>query len=402
MDLQAYGKPLLQNYAAPLVAFERGEGSRIWDTEGRSYLDFSSGIAVTCLGHSHPKWIRAVREQAEKLVHCTNLFAIPEQGRLAERIVEKAGPGKMLFCNSGAEANETLIKLARLHGQKKAGGQEGKIYKIVTAVGDFHGRTYGAMSATHGEKIRKGFAPLAPGFEFAKFNDLADFEHRMDDQTAAVLIEPIQGESGVHETDEEFLIGLRSLCDERGILLMLDEVQTGMGRTGDFFAFNRSGISPDAIALAKGLGGGFPIGAAWVCERHAQLFTPGSHGTTFGGSPLACAAAHAVLDVIEEEDLVRSACEKGESLKSRLVELSTAHPDLIKEVRGRGFMIALSMMVPAGKFVEGLREEGLITVPAGGESIRLLPPLNASDEEIQEALAIIEKVVASFNKEETS
>ena len=402
MDLQAYGKPLLQNYAAPLVAFERGEGSRIWDTEGRSYLDFSSGIAVTCLGHSHPKWIRAVREQAEKLVHCTNLYAIPEQGRLAERIVEKAGPGKMLFCNSGAEANETLIKLARLHGQKKAGGQEGKIYKIVTAVGDFHGRTYGAMSATHGEKIRKGFAPLAPGFEFAKFNDLADFEHRMDDQTAAVLIEPIQGESGVHETDEEFLIGLRSLCDERGILLMLDEVQTGMGRTGDFFAFNRSGISPDAIALAKGLGGGFPIGAAWVCERHAQLFTPGSHGTTFGGSPLACAAAHAVLDVIEEEDLVRNACEKGESLKSRLVELSTAHPDLIKEVRGRGFMIALSMMVPAGKFVEGLREEGLITVPAGGESIRLLPPLNASDEEIQEALAIIEKVVASFNKEETS
>jgi len=269
MDLQAYGKPLLQNYAAPLVAFERGEGSRIWDTEGRSYLDFSSGIAVTCLGHSHPKWIRAVREQAEKLVHCTNLYAIPEQGRLAERIVEKAGPGKMLFCNSGAEANETLIKLARLHGQKKAGGQEGKIYKIVTAVGDFHGRTYGAMSATHGEKIRKGFAPLAPGFEFAKFNDLADFEHRMDDQTAAVLIEPIQGESGVHETDEEFLIGLRSLCDKRGILLMLDEVQTGMGRTGDFFAFNRSGILPDAIALAKGLGGGFPIGAAWVCERHA-------------------------------------------------------------------------------------------------------------------------------------
>ena len=402
MDLQAYGKPLLQNYAAPLVAFERGEGSRIWDTEGRSYLDFSSGIAVTCLGHSHPKWIRAVREQAEKLVHCTNLYAIPEQGRLAERIVEKAGAGKMLFCNSGAEANETLIKLARLHGQKKAGGQEGKIYKIVTAVGDFHGRTYGAMSATHGEKIRKGFAPLAPGFEFAKFNDLADFEHRMDDQTTAVLIEPIQGESGIHETDDEFLIGLRSLCDERGILLMLDEVQTGMGRTGDFFAFNRSGILPDAIALAKGLGGGFPIGAAWVCEKHAQLFTPGSHGTTFGGSPLACAAAHAVLDVIEEEDLVRSACEKGESLKSRLVELSTAHPDLIEEVRGRGFMIALSMMVPAGKFVEGLREEGLITVPAGGESIRLLPPLNASDEEIQEALAIIEKVVASFNKEETS
>ena len=402
MDLQAYGKPLLQNYAAPLVAFERGEGSRIWDTEGRSYLDFSSGIAVTCLGHSHPKWIRAVREQAEKLVHCTNLYAIPEQGRLAERIVEKAGAGKMLFCNSGAEANETLIKLARLHGQKKAGGQEGKIYKIVTAVGDFHGRTYGAMSATHGEKIRKGFAPLAPGFEFAKFNDLADFEHRMDDQTAAVMIEPIQGESGVHETDEEFLIGLRSLCDERGILLMLDEVQTGMGRTGDFFAFNRSGILPDAIALAKGLGGGFPIGAAWVCERHAQLFTPGSHGTTFGGSPLACAAAHAVLDVIEEEDLVRNACEKGESLKSRLVELSTAHPDLIKDVRGRGFMIALSMMVPAGKIVEGLRKEGLVTVPAGGESIRLLPPLNASDEEIQEALAIIEKVVASFNKEETS
>ena len=402
MNLKAYGNALLQNYAAPSIAFERGEGSRIWDTEGRSYLDFSSGIAVTCLGHSHPKWIRAVREQAEKLVHCTNLFAIPEQARLAERIVGKAGPGKMLFCNSGAEANETLIKLARLYGQKKAGGEEGKIYKIVSAEGDFHGRTYGAMSATHGEKIRKGFAPLAPGFEFAKFNDLADFEHRMDYRTAAVLIEPIQGESGVKETDDEFLIGLRSLCDEREILLMLDEVQMGMGRTGDFFAFNRSGIRPDAIALAKGLGGGFPIGAAWVSEMHAELFTPGSHGTTFGGSPLACAVAHAVLDVIEEESLVENASEKGVLMKSRLVKLSSAYPDLVKEVRGRGFMIALSMQIPSGEVVEKMRKEGLISVPAGGESIRLLPPLNASNEEIQEALAIIEKVLASFNKEETS
>ena len=398
MDLSAYGKFLLSNYATPTVAFEHGDGARIRDADGREYLDFSSGIAVTCLGHSHPRWVEAVQEQAAKLAHCTNLFAIPEQARLAERLVEKAGPGRMLFCNSGAEANETLIKLARLHGRRKAGGEEGKIVKVVTAEGDFHGRTYGAMSATSGDKIRQGFAPLAPGFAFAEFNDLASFKSHLEEDTTAVLIEPIQGENGIREADDDFLRGLRALCDEHGILLMLDEVQTGMGRTGNFFAFERSGIQPDAIALAKGLGGGFPIGAAWVSEPHADLFTAGSHGTTFGGSPLACAAAHAVLDIIEEEGLVKKVAERGASFKAELKALANKHPELVAEVRGRGYLLALAMKVPGGDAVTALREGGLITVPAGGDCVRLLPPLNVTDGELAEALRILDEVFSNFQR----
>ena len=396
MDITEYGHCLISNYAAPPVAFDRGEGVRIWDVEGNEYLDFSSGIAVTCLGHSHPKWVNAVQKQAAKLVHCTNLFAIPEQARLAERLTAKAGTGRMLFCNSGAEANEALIKLARLYGCSKAGGEEGKIVKIVTAEGDFHGRTYGAMSATSGSNIRSGFAPLAPGFTFAKFNELASFEALLDEDTAAVLIEPIQGERGIRETDDDVLRGIRQLCDERGILLMLDEVQSGMGRTGRFFSYESAGIKPDAIALAKGLGGGFPIGAIWVHESHADLFKPGSHGTTFGGSPLACAAAHAVLDVIEEEKLIEKVAMQGASFKAELEALAAKYPDLVQEVRGRGYLLAMSMKVPSGEIISALRKEGLIAVPAGDDSVRLLPPLNATEGEITEALEIIDKTLSTF------
>ena len=396
MDITEYGHCLISNYAAPPVAFDRGEGVRIWDVEGNEYLDFSSGIAVTCLGHSHPKWVNAVQKQAAKLVHCTNLFAIPEQARLAERLTSKAGTGRMLFCNSGAEANEALIKLARLYGCSKAGGEEGKIVKIVTAEGDFHGRTYGAMSATSGSNIRSGFAPLAPGFTFAKFNELASFEALLDEDTAAVLIEPIQGERGIRETDDDVLRGIRQLCDERGILLMLDEVQSGMGRTGRFFSYESAGIKPDAIALAKGLGGGFPIGAIWVHESHADLFKPGSHGTTFGGSPLACAAAHAVLDVIEEEKLIEKVAMQGASFKAELEALAAKYPDLVQEVRGRGYLLAMSMKVPSGEIISALRKRGLIAVPAGDDSVRMLPPLNATEGEIAEAIEIIDKTLSTF------
>ena len=302
----------------------------------------------------------------------------------------------MLFCNSGAEANEALIKLARLYGCSKADGEEGKIVKIVTAEGDFHGRTYGAMSATSGTKIRSGFAPLAPGFAFAKFNELASFEALLEEDTAAVLIEPIQGEGGIRETDDDFLRGIRQLCDDRGILLMLDEVQSGMGRTGRFFSYEKSGIKPDAIALAKGLGGGFPIGAIWVNESNVELFQPGSHGTTFGGSPLACAAAHAVLDVIEEEELVEKVALQGALFKAQLEALAAKHPDLIQEIRGRGYLLAMSMKVPCGDIVTALRKRGLISVPAGGDSVRMLPPLNTSEEEINEALGIIDKTLTEF------
>ncbi len=398
MDSAAYQAPLLGNYAAPTLAFERGQGTRITDVEGRDYLDFSSGIAVTCLGHSHPKWIARVREQTAKLVHCSNLFAIPEQARLAERLIGKTGPGRMFFCNSGTEANEALVKLARLHGRRKADGEEGRIVKIVSAEGVFHGRTYGAMSATHGEKIRNGFAPLCPGFTFAKFNDLNSFAAAIDDETAAVLIEPIQGENGIRETSDDFLRGLRELCDERDVLLMLDEVQAGMGRTGTFFAYERSGIWPDAIALAKGLGGGFPIGATWTREAHASLFTPGSHGSTFGGNPLACAAAHAVLDVIEDEGLVASTAARGAALKVRLEKLVEKHHRHLREARGRGFLLALVTheTFPAAELVKVLLEDGLVTVPAGGNAVRLLPPLNIKDEEIDEALDLLDATLSKL------
>ncbi len=398
MDTAAHQASLLGNYAAPAVAFERGQGSRITDVEGRDYLDFSTGIAVTCIGHSHPKWIARIREQAAKLVHCTNLYAIPEQARLADRIVAKAGPGRMFFCNSGTEANEALVKLARLHGRRKADGAEGRIAKIVSAEGDFHGRTYGSMSATHGEKIRNGFAPLCPGFAFAKFNDLDSFAAAIDDETAAVLIEPIQGENGIRETSDDFLRGLRKLCDERDVLLMLDEVQTGMGRTGSFFAYERSGIKADAIALAKGLGGGFPIGATWVREESAPLFTPGSHGATFGGNPLACAAAHAVLDVIEDEALVASTAARGAALKVRLEQLVEKHHRHLREARGRGFLLALVThdTLPPADLVKALLEAGLVTVPAGGNAARLLPPLNVTDEEIDEALGILDVTLTNL------
>ncbi|MGE4550676.1 MAG: aspartate aminotransferase family protein [Opitutales bacterium] len=399
MDASSYRRCLLDNYAAPDIAIVRGKGSWVWDDQGNEYLDMGAGIAVSSLGHAHPKWVKAVSTQAATLAHCTNLYAIPPQAELAERLVAKAGPGKMLFCNSGAEANETLLKLARLHGGRKS-GEEGKVFRIVCAEDGFHGRTFGGMSATGQEKIRKGFAPLVDGFSFARLNDLEDFTTKVNDETAAILVEPIQGESGIKEADDEFLRGLRQLCDDRGLLLMLDEVQCGMGRTGDFFAFERSGIQPDAIAMAKGLGGGFPIGAAWVGEAHADLFEPGSHGTTFGGGPIACQAALAVLDVIEEDGLLARSAEFGAWFRDRLHSVASTHPTVVADIRGRGLMIGLSMHVSASSFVDGLRKRGLLTVPAGGEVVRFLPPLNVSRAELEKAADIVDSLAAEWNLNE--
>ena len=399
MDASSYRRCLLGNYAAPDIAIVRGKGSWVWDDQGNEYLDMGAGIAVSSLGHAHPKWVEAVSTQAATLAHCTNLYAIPPQAELAERLVAKAGPGKMLFCNSGAEANETLLKLARLHGRRKS-GEEGKVFRIVCAEDGFHGRTFGGMSATGQEKIRKGFAPLVDGFSFARLNDLEDVTTKVNEETAAILVEPIQGESGIREAGDEFLRGLRQLCDDRGLLLMLDEVQCGMGRTGDFFAFERSGIQPDAIAMAKGLGGGFPIGAAWVGEAHADLFEPGSHGCTFGGGPIACQAALAVLDVIEEDDLLARSAELGAWFRDRLDSVASTHPKVVANTRGRGLMIGLSMHVSASSFVDGLRKRGLLTVPAGGEVVRFLPPLNVSRAELEKAADIVGSLAAEWNLNE--
>ena len=391
-------KFLLGNYANPVLEIVRGEGTRLWDSEQREFLDFTSGIAVTNIGHSHPQWIEQVSRQAQSLVHCSNLFSISEQVRLAKRLTSAIGSGKMLFCNSGAEANEGLIKFARLASESAE--FKGK-HKILVAENAFHGRTMGALSATASPKYRKGFEPLLDGFEFAPLNDLDSFQRKLDDQTVAVLIESIQGEGGIHEAKDDFLQGLEKLCRERNALLMLDEVQSGIGRTGDFLGYQQSGVYPDAVALAKGLGGGFPIGAFWISEQWGGVFKPGSHGTTFGGSPLACAAAHAVLDVIENEGLVEAAKENGLLLRDGLTRLIGLFPDILEEVRGRGLMLALAIKNDPAELIGSLREKGLLLVGAGGNSIRFLPPLNVKVSEIEQALNITEDVLSSLQSKQS-
>lgn len=386
MNLNGHKDFLIGNYAPPAIEVVRGEGVKVWDSNGKEYLDFTSGIAVTNLGHSHPQWVKQVQQQAGKLVHCSNLFSIPEQVRLAQRLAKKIGYGKVLFCNSGAEANEALIKLSRLHG--KCGTTERT--KIIVAKNGFHGRTLGALSATESMKYRKGFEPLLPGFIFCKLNDLKDFEKAIDSQTVAILIESIQGEGGLHVATDEFIRGVQDLCNRHNLLFLMDEVQAGLARTGEFLGYQRSGVIPDAIAMAKGLGGGFPIGAIWVAEKYASLFTPGSHGTTFGGSPLACSAAHAVLDVIEDESLIARAKQMGEFLLDKLRQLSDDLPGYILEIRGRGLMLGMELSFEPGPLIADLRKNGLLTVGAAGQTLRLLPPLTLKKEQAEQAMKILE------------
>lgn len=392
---ELYDAHVMKNYGRPPITLVRGQGTRVWDDSGKSYLDFASGIAVCALGHSHPTWVAAMQRQLGELVHVSNLYRNPNQGELARRLVSKAGPGRVFFCNSGAEANEGLIKLARLHGKKKAGEVEGKCIKIICAKNAFHGRTYGGMSATPQEKIQKGFRPLVPGFEFGELNDLASFEALVDENTAAIFVETVQGESGITPCTTEFLIGLRELCNRNNLLLLLDEVQCGVGRTGTFFAYEQAGIQPDAIGMAKGLGGGMPIGAVWVRENAAELFQPGSHGTTFGGTPLACAAALAVLDVIEKEKLLENVRVEGGKWRASLETLVSEFPGKVLEIRGRGFMIGVRLATDPAPVIAALREEGLLVPAAGNNVFRLLPPLNVSAAELAQSLESVRKVLKS-------
>ncbi len=390
---ELYDAYAMKNYGRPPLTLVRGQGVTVWDDTGRAYLDFTSGVAVSALGHCHPVWVEAIRRQAGELVHVSNLFRHPNQGELARRLVQQAGPGRVFFCNSGAEANEGLIKLARLHGLRKS-GKEGKCIKIICAQNAFHGRTFGGMSATPQEKIQKGFRPLVPGFVFGELNNLASFRDLIDEQTAAIFVETIQGEGGITPCSSEFLLGLRQLCNEHNLLLMLDEVQSGLGRTGDFFAFQHAGVRADAIGMAKGLGGGYPIGAIWAADKYADLFTPGSHGSTFGGTPLACAAGLAVLDVLESESLLSKVQVYGAAWRIELERLVTDFPAQVKAVTGRGFMLGLLMSGESGPYVAALREAGLLAPQAGTNTVRLLPPLIATPEELNRATAIIRSVLA--------
>ena len=390
---QLYNDNVLGNYGLPPITFVRGRGLCLWDDLGKEYLDFCSGIAVTSLGHCHPKLVAAIQEQANELICVSNLYRNEVQARLAAKLNAKAGGnGKVFFCNSGAEANETLIKLARLYGCRKS-GQDGKQYKVVCAKNAFHGRTFGGMSATPKKNVRQGFAPLVDGFAFAELNDIDSFAAAIDGNTAAVFIETIQGEGGIYPAKKQFLKDLRNLCTEREILLMIDEVQCGVGRTGRFFAFEHAGIEPDAIGMAKGLGGGVPIGGVWVSDQYVELFKPGSHGTTFGGTPLISAAALSVIETIEDEGLLENVIDNGAYVMQRLAELKSKYPHYISDVRGIGFMIGIQIAESPAEVVTQLRDNGLIVPPAGSNVVRLLPALTATKDDFDEALRIFESVV---------
>ena len=392
---ELYDAYVLKNYGRAALTLVRGRGAEVWDDAGNRYLDFTSGIAVSALGHCHPRWVAAVQRQAAELIHVSNLFRNPNQGELARRLVKYAGPGRVFFCNSGTEANEGLIKLSRLHGVRKS-GEEGKCIKIIGAKNAFHGRTFGGMSATPQEKIQKGFRPLVPGFAFGELNNLQSFVDLVDENTSAIFLETIQGEGGVTPCTDEFLWGLRQLCDQHNLLLMLDEVQCGLGRTGTFYAFQHSGVRADAIGMAKGLGGGYPMGAIWAAGKHADLFTPGSHGSTFGGTPLACAAALAVLDVIERDNLLQKVQTNGTAWKTQLEKLVAEFPKQLQAVTGRGYMLGLVLQQPEpGAYVTLLREAGLLAPVAGTHTVRLLPPLIATREQLDRATEIVRGVLAA-------
>lgn len=384
--------PLLATYKRQPVTFSHGRGAWLWDTEGRVYLDALSGIAVTGLGHAHPDVTRAVNRQSESLIHCSNLYRIEAQERLGEHLCSLSSMDGAFFCNSGTEANETAIKLARLHGNR----QQMDSPRIVVMEGGFHGRTLAALAATASPKARAGFDPLPPGFLRAPFGDSEALrELRKSHQIAAVLVEPVQGESGVHPAPDGYLKALRALCSEFGWLLMVDEIQSGMGRSGQWFAHQYEGICPDVITLAKSLGNGVPIGACLARGQAAELFGPGSHGSTFGGNPLACSAGLAVVEAIQKGDLVQHAARRGARLRQAL-ETRLGGLDGVRDIRGRGLMLGIELDRPCTELVERARERGLLINVTAGNVVRLLPPLILNDEEADRLLDILVPLITEF------
>ena len=386
---------LMPTYARSPYAFERGEGVYLYDTDGRRYLDFAAGIAVNILGHSHPHLVQALTAQAQKLWHVSNLYRAPEAERLAKRLTEHSFADQVFFCNSGAEAVEGLIKLARRY-QHDAGHPERN--RIITCQGAFHGRTLTTLSAAGNPKYLAGFGPATEGFDQVAFNNLNELRAAVSGQTAAILVEPVQGEGGVRPASLDYLRGLRAVCDEFGLLLLFDEVQCGVGRTGKFFAHEWAGISPDAAAIAKGLGGGFPVGAFLATEKAAAPMSAGSHGSTFGGNPLAMAVGNAVLDVILADGFLEGVDRRARTFWRRLEDLAARHPKVIAEVRGVGLLLGLRCVVPNGDLVARLRDNGLLTAPAADNVIRIMPPLIIEDSHIDEAIGILDRVCAAWVK----
>ena len=405
---QLFKDNVVPSYARFDLALSHGSGSYVFDVAGKRYLDLGGGIAVCALGHANREITEALISQSQKLVHVSNLYYNEPQGRLAQALVKLIAPGKVFFCNSGAEANEGLYKLAR-----KFGHDEGR-FEILTTINSFHGRTLAGIAATGQEKVKKGFEPMVQGFRHLPFGDLEAMRSSISPATAAILVEGLQGEGGgVTPASPEYLLGLRRLCDEKRLLLMMDEVQCGHFRTGRFQSYQRilenvpggEGFLPDAVSMAKSLGGGIPIGAFWVRAPYADVLGPGTHGTTFGGTPLACAVALKVLEVIERDRLADNARETGEYLKAELLRIAEKYPKIIKAVRGLGLMLGFELAadIPAfsanGKsasiqFTNRLHEAGVLAIPAAAQVIRLLPPLNLARREAEEGIRTIESVVA--------
>jgi acetylornithine/N-succinyldiaminopimelate aminotransferase len=381
----------MPTYARHNLVFERGEGSWLMTFAGERYLDCASGVAVNALGHAHPGLIAALTEQAGKVWHTSNLYRVAGQERLAERLAALTFADKVFFCNSGAEACEGAVKLARRY-QFVTGHPER--YRIITFKGAFHGRTTAMLAATGNEKYLEGFGPPAPGFDQIALDALDTVERAIGKETAAIMIEPVQGEGGVRAVEHEMLRGLRALCDAHGLLLVLDEVQSGVGRTGRLFAHEASGITPDVMAVAKGLGGGFPLGAFLATDKAAQGMTAGMHGSTFGGNPLATAVGNAVLDAVTAPGFLAGVQHKSLRLRQGLARLKDLHPGMIEEVRGVGLLAGIRLKPPAGDVVKAAIEEKLLTVAAGDNVLRILPPLNIPDDDLAEAVERLSRALA--------
>jgi acetylornithine/N-succinyldiaminopimelate aminotransferase len=406
---ELFTKNVVPSYGRFDLVLTHGAGSEVFDIAGKRYLDLGGGVAVNCLGHAHPAITEALIEQSKKLIHVSNLYYNEPQGRLAAEIVKRIGPGKVFFCNSGAEADEGLYKVAR-----KFGHDEGR-FEILTATNSFHGRSLAGIAATGQDKVKKGFEPIMTGFRHIPYNDLVAARAAISPATVAILIEGIQGEGGVTPATAEYLLGLRALCDEKKMLLLIDAVQCGHFRSGKFQSFQRilenvpggEKFLPDGLAMAKSLGGGYPIGAFWVRAPYADLLSAGTHGATFGGTPLACTVALKVLDVIEKEQLANNARKLGDWLKAELEQLVQKYPSVLRSVRGLGFMLgieiaenipafAASEKSPAVQFVNRLHAAGVLTIPAGTRIVRLLPPLNLKPQEAGEGISKIGEVVKSL------
>ena len=372
---------LFQNYARRPVHIVKGQGTIVTDDQGKEYLDFTSGIAVVSLGHAHPAIVDALKQQSEKLWHISNLFASPEQEQLAAALIKDTPFGQAFFCNSGAEANEAAIKLARKHTKKNV---------IITFNQSFHGRTFGAMSATGQDKVRQGFGPLLETFRTIPYNDKQQLEAAVDDDVAAIMLEAIQGEGGVNQLDPDVAQAITDICQEKGILLIIDEVQTGISRTGTRYAYEQTNLQPDIITLAKGLGGGFPIGAMLGTKALAASFGPGTHGTTFGGNPLAVAVAQAVIDIVFEDEFLQQVKQTSDYL---IDKLQTTLPQDQFVIRGKGLLLGIVCQDEVAPFIQQAEAAGLLLVQAGTHVIRLLPPLTVTNDEIDKAVAILASIL---------